>query len=66
MRATHLVHEINNLKNGYTATVRQYDSFHSIPESINITGIQIPPVTSGSFGDFSYLISGSMISIFTD
>jgi hypothetical protein len=36
MRATNLMHEINNLKNGYTATIREYDTFSSIPENINI------------------------------
>ena len=36
MRATNLMHEINDLKNGYTATIREYDTFSAIPSDINI------------------------------
>jgi hypothetical protein len=36
IRATNLMKEINNLKGGYTSTLRQYEAFESIPDKLNI------------------------------
>lgn len=66
IRAVNLVHEINNLQNGYSATLREYDTFNSIPDEINIEKPILDPMTTGSLGHFKYMVSGSIITIYTD